>query len=45
MDGAFNQRFAARFERLLVWYERQVRASLRGPARRRRGRRRSAARA
>jgi HAE1 family hydrophobic/amphiphilic exporter-1 len=29
----FNQRFAARFERLLLWYERQVRASLQRPGR------------
>jgi HAE1 family hydrophobic/amphiphilic exporter-1 len=29
----FNQRFASRFERLLVWYERQVRASLKRPGR------------
>jgi multidrug efflux pump subunit AcrB len=29
----FNQRFAARFERLLSWYERRVRASLQRPGR------------
>jgi multidrug efflux pump subunit AcrB len=29
----FNQRFGARFERLLVWYERRVRASLQRPGR------------
>jgi HAE1 family hydrophobic/amphiphilic exporter-1 len=29
----FNQRFAARFERLLIWYERRVRASLQRPGR------------
>ena len=28
----FNAAFAARFERLLVWYERRVRTALRGPA-------------
>ena len=29
----FNARFAARFDRLLVWYERRVRASLARPGR------------
>jgi multidrug efflux pump subunit AcrB len=29
----FNQRFAERFERLLVWYERRVRVSLQRPGR------------
>ena len=36
----FNAGFAARFERLLVWYERRVRAALRRPAARGRGDRR-----